>query len=96
MINRTVLIKFAETTTKEQLHEVITRFKALHTLPGIIEIHAGLNLQEKSKDYQVVLSVRFENEEALQHYISNPDHQAVASFIKEVGRIDSIGVDIEI
>ncbi|MFB5285356.1 Dabb family protein [Peribacillus sp. Hz7] len=97
MIHRTVLVKFAETTTKEQLKEVVARFKALKNhLTGIVDLQAGLNFAEKSKEYQVVLVVRFEDKAALDAYVSNEEHQAVAMFIKEVGRVDSIGVDIEI
>jgi hypothetical protein len=97
MIQRTVLLKFAETTTQAQLLEVIERFKALkNVLTGIVEIQAGLNISEKSKEFQIVLMVRFENQAALDAYTVNEDHQAVASFIREVGRVDSIGVDIEI
>lgn len=96
MIQRTVLLKFAENTTPEQLQEVITRFEALRSLSGIVEIHAGLNLAEKSKEYQVILMVRFENQAALDAYTVNEEHQAVAAYIRENGRLDSIGVDIEI
>ncbi|TYP73404.1 Dabb family protein [Paenibacillus methanolicus] len=97
MIQRTVLLKFADTTTQEQLQEVIRRFKALEqTLTGIVEIQAGLNIAEKSKEFQVILQVRFENQLALDAYTANEDHQAVAAFIRESGRLDSIGVDIEI
>lgn len=97
MIDRTVLIKFSDETTAEQLKDVCERFKALKNhLTGVIDIQAGLNIAEKSKEYQVVLSVRFENHQALDAYVSNEEHQAVAAYIREVGRIDSIGVDIEI
>lgn len=97
MIQRTVLLKFAETTTSEQLQEVIHRFRSLKdVLSGIVEIQAGMNLAEKSKEYQVILMVRFEDQAALDAYTTNEDHQAVAGFIREVGRVDSIGVDIEI
>lgn len=97
MIQRTVLVKFAETTTQEQLAEVVNRFKALeNVLTGIVEIQAGLNIAEKSKEFQVMLMVRFENQAALDAYSVNDDHQAVAAFIREVGRVDSIGVDIEL
>lgn len=97
MIQRTVLLKFSEETTQEQLQEVIKRFKALEDiLTGIVEIQAGLNLAEKSKEYQVILMVRFEDQAALDAYTTNEDHQAVAAFIRESGRLDSIGVDIEI
>ncbi|WP_134699570.1 Dabb family protein [Ammoniphilus sp. YIM 78166] len=97
MINRIVLVKFSDETTNEQLQEVINRFKALKDhLTGIVEIQAGLNFAERSKEYQVVLSVRFENEAALEAYVSNAEHQAVAAYIREVGRVDSIGVDFKL
>jgi hypothetical protein len=97
MIDRTVLVKFSESTSPEQLKEVCERFKALKNhLTGIVDLQAGLNFAERSKDFQVVLSVRFENKAALDAYVSNPEHQAVAAYIREVGRVDSIGVDIEI
>ncbi|WP_226528092.1 Dabb family protein [Metabacillus niabensis] len=97
MIQRTVLLKFSDETTQEQLQEVIKRFKALEeVLTGLVEIQAGFNLAEKSKEYQVILMVRFEDQAALDAYSANEDHQAVAAFIRESGRLDSIGVDIEI
>ncbi|GAE25221.1 hypothetical protein JCM9140_1201 [Halalkalibacter wakoensis JCM 9140] len=97
MINRTVLVKFADTTTQEQLQEVVDRFKALKNhLTGIVDLQAGLNFAERSKDYQVVLTVRFEDQAALEAYVNNEEHKAVAAFIKEVGRVDSIGVDFEL
>ncbi|WP_046174918.1 Dabb family protein [Domibacillus indicus] len=97
MIDHIVLVKFAETTTPEQLKEVTKRFKALEQhLEGVIDIQAGINFSEKNQGYQVVLTTRFENKAALDAYGPHPEHQAVAAFIREVGRLDSIVVDIEI
>ncbi len=97
MIQRTVLLKFDPSTTQDQLQEVVTRFVALKdVLTGIAEIHAGFNQAERSKEYQVVLMVRFEDRAALEAYAANEQHQAVAAFIRDSGRLDSIGVDIEI
>lgn len=97
MIQRTVLLKFAETTTQEQMEEVIKRFKALErVITGVVEIQAGFNLSQKSNEFQVILMVRFENVAAVEAYTVNEQHQEVAAFIREVGRLDSIGVDIEI
>jgi Mrp family chromosome partitioning ATPase len=97
MIQRTVLLKFAETTTQDQMEEVIKRFKALEkAITGVVEVQAAFNLSEKSKEYQVILMVRFENVAAVEAYTINEQHQEVAAFIREVGRLDSIGVDIEI
>ncbi|MDF2649171.1 MULTISPECIES: Dabb family protein [unclassified Paenibacillus] len=97
MIDHIVLVKFGETTTQEQLQEVVNRFKALKKhLTGIVDIQAGINFSEKNKGYQIVLSVRFEDKAALEAYGPNPEHQAVAAYIREVGRVDSLIVDIEI
>ncbi|MCE4051329.1 MULTISPECIES: Dabb family protein [Bacillaceae] len=97
MIDHIVLVKFSETTTEEQLQEVIKRFRALRNkIMGVVDLQAGLNFAQSSKDYQVVLKVRFEDREALALYGPNPEHQAVATYIREVGRVDSIVVDIEI
>ncbi|MDQ0885281.1 hypothetical protein QFZ81_000369 [Paenibacillus sp. V4I9] len=97
MIDHIVLVKFGETTTQEQLQEVVDRFKALKEhLTGIVDIQAGINFSEKNKGYQIVLSVRFEDRAALEAYGPNPEHQAVAAYIREVGRVDSLIVDIEI
>ncbi|WP_209121338.1 Dabb family protein [Alkalihalobacillus sp. BA299] len=97
MIQRTVLVKFSEATTEEQLQEVVTRFKALKNhLKGIVELQAGRNILERNKEFQIVLTVRFEDQEALDAYVADPDHQALARYIKEVGKIDSIGVDFKI
>lgn len=97
MIDHIVLVKFAETTTQEQLMEVVTRFRALRPrLKGVVDLQAGINFSEKSQGYQVLLSVRFEDRAALEAYGPNPEHQAVAAFIREVGRVDSIIADIKI
>ncbi|GAA4846590.1 hypothetical protein GCM10023310_25770 [Paenibacillus vulneris] len=97
MIDHIVLVKFGESTTQEQLQEVVDRFKALRSeLTGIVDLQAGINFSEKNQGYQVVLSVRFENRAALEAYGPHPKHQAVAAFIREVGRVDSIVSDIEI
>lgn len=97
MINRVVLLKFSEQTTQEQFQEVIQRYEALKSqLPGIVEIHGGLNISKRNQEFQVILHVRFENQEALDTYAKSAEHEAVAAYIREVGRIDSIGVDFEI
>lgn len=97
MIDHIVLVKFSEATTQEQLQEVVDRFRALRPhLSGIVDLQAGLNFSPKNQGYQVVLSVRFEDRAALEAYGPNPQHQEVAAFIREVGREDSIIVDIEI
>ncbi|WP_282935863.1 Dabb family protein [Paenibacillus sp. RC67] len=97
MIDHIVLVKFGESTTQAQLQEVVDRFKALRgELTGVVDLQAGINFSDKNQGYQVVLSVRFEDKAALEAYGPNPKHQAVAAYIREVGRVDSIVSDIEL
>lgn len=97
MIEHLVLIRFAESTSREQLEEVVSRFKAIRPhLSGVIDLQAGINFSDNSKGHQVALTVRFENREALEAYGPNPYHREVAAFIRESGRLDSIVVDFEL
>ncbi len=97
MIDHIVIVKFGEQTTNEQLQEVVDRFKALKNhLTGVVDLQAGINFSEKNQGYQVLLSARFENRAALEAYGPHPEHQAVAAYIREVGRVDSIIMDIEL
>ncbi|MBP1966169.1 Dabb family protein [Paenibacillus aceris] len=96
MLDHIILLKFKESTTNEQLQEVIERFKSLKNhLWGVMDLQAGFNFSERSQGFQVVLSIRFENRDALQAYELNPEHQACSTYIREVGRLDGIVVDIE-
>lgn len=97
MIDHIVLVKFSESTTQEQLLEVVRRFKDLKgKLQGVMDLQAGINFTDKNQGYQVALTVRFEDRAALEAYLPHPLHREVAAYIREVGRLDSIVVDIEI
>ncbi|MDN4494323.1 Dabb family protein [Ureibacillus aquaedulcis] len=97
MIEHIVLIKFSPATTLEQKQELIARTLLLkEKIPGVIDIQQGINFSERSKGYDVGLTVRFENREALENYLPHPEHQKVLSFLKEIGVEDSIIVDFEI
>ena len=97
MIEHIVLFKFKEGTSEEQLLEVCHQFKALKgNIPGLIDAQAGLNFSINNKGFQVLLSAKLNNKEALGLYLSHPAHQEVACFSREVGRIDSIVMDIEV
>jgi len=97
VIDHIVLLKFEETTSRERLLEICERFKSLRAhLPGIVDMQAGLNFSDRGQGYQVVLSVRFENEAALKAYEEDPAHHACSAFIRESGRKDGIVVDIAV
>lgn len=97
MVEHVVLFKFKEGTNEEQLLEVCDKFKSLKgNIPGLIDAQAGLNFSVNNKGFQVILTARLDNKEVLDVYLSHPEHRAVASFSREVGRVDSIVMDIEV
>lgn len=94
MIDHMILLKFAESTTEDQLLAVVERFKSLKKdLTGVIDIQGGLNFSDRNQGYQVVLTIRFEDGAALEAYEANAQHHACSAFIRSVGRIDGIVVD---
>jgi hypothetical protein len=96
-IDHIILLKFEKTTTTKRMHDIIERFKSLrHHLSGIVDIQGGINFSNRNQGYQLVLTIRFENQAALEAYESNLEHQACSAFIRESGRMDGIVVDFVI
>ncbi|WP_026695460.1 Dabb family protein [Peribacillus kribbensis] len=96
MIEHIALLKFTPHTTEEQKEELITRTLELkNIIPGIVEIQQGTNFSNRSKGYEMGLTVRFEDRSSLENYGSHPAHQEVVSYLKEIGLEDSIFVDFE-
>lgn len=97
MVEHIVLIKCAETTTAAQKQQLIDRTLRLkETIPGIVDIQQGLNFSTRNKGYDIGLTVRFENREALQNYLPHPDHQATIAYLQQIGVEDTIIVDFDI
>lgn len=97
MFEHIVLLKFSTETTYEQINELILRTKKLKEgIPGILDIQQGHNVSERNQGYQVGLTVRFEDKNSLEQYGPHPKHQAVLSYAKEIGLVDSIIVDFEL
>jgi hypothetical protein len=94
MIDHIILLKFEETTTQDQLLQIVERFKSLKAhLRGVLDMQGGLNFSDRNQGYQLVLTIRFENHAALQAYESNPEHHDCSDFIRQSGRMDGIVVD---
>ncbi|WP_347552201.1 Dabb family protein [Pseudalkalibacillus hwajinpoensis] len=96
MIEHIVLFKFSDRTTKEQKEEGMRRLiKVKETIPGIVDIQAGINFSERSEGFESGLTVRFESKEALEAYGPHPAHQEVVAYLKEVGMRDTLALDFE-
>ena len=97
MVEHMVLFKFKEETTKEQKDEGMKRLRKLkQLLPGIIDIQTGHNFSKRAKEYVMGLTIRFESKAALENYSPSPEHQAVVSYLKSVGMIETLSLDFEI
>lgn len=97
MIEHIVLFKFNEETTEEQKTEAARRLRHLkQELPNILDIQAGQNFSTRGQGYSMALTVRFPTKEDLAFYTPSKEHQAVVSYIKEIGMIDSLAMDFVI
>ena len=96
MIEHIALLKFSPETTREQKDELIRRTLGLKgKVPGIVDIRQGMNFSDRSKGYEMGLTVRFEDRAALDAYGTHPDHLEIVAYLKEIGIEDSIFVDFE-
>ncbi|GGH75996.1 heme-degrading monooxygenase HmoA [Pullulanibacillus pueri] len=97
MIEHIVLFKFNEQTTNGQKEEAMKRLRELkNQLPGILDIQTNHNFSDRGKGYTMGLTVRFESKADLEHYGPSDAHQAVVSYLKEIGMVDTLAVDFEI
>ncbi|MFD2617311.1 Dabb family protein [Terrilactibacillus laevilacticus] len=97
MIEHIVLFKFKDETTNEQKEEGMKRLRHLKLeLPGIVDIQSNHNFSDRSKGYEMGLTVRFTDKASLENYGPSDEHQAVVSYLKSIGMVDTLAVDFEI
>lgn len=97
MVEHIVIFKFNETTSVDQQTEAIGKLKNLkNEISGIVDIQAGLNFSDRSQGFQVGLTVRFEDKQALEAYGPHEKHQEAVSYLKEIGLSDIVVVDFEL
>ena len=97
VVEHIVIFKFNETTSVEQQTEAIGKLKNLkNEISGIVDIQAGLNFSDRSQGFQVGLTVRFEDKQALEAYGPHEKHQEAVSYLKEIGLSDIVVVDFEL
>lgn len=97
VVEHIVIFKFNETTSVEQQTEAIEKLKNLkNEIYGIVDIQAGLNFSDRSQGFQVGLTVRFEDKQALEAYGPHEKHQEAVSYLKEIGLSNIVVVDFEL
>lgn len=94
MIEHLVLIKFSEETTKNQKIEAVKRLNGMKDkINEIIELKAGLNFSKRNQGYDLGVTVKIENLDALEAYLKHQEHEAVKNYLKKIGHIDTIALD---
>ncbi|MCL7749923.1 Dabb family protein [Halalkalibacter alkaliphilus] len=95
MVTHIVLIKFSRKVTDTQVDKLIEKtLKLKDEIPGIIDIQQGRNFSNRNQGYEVGMTVKFENKQALENFGPHPKHQEVVNYLKnELGLADLIVVD---
>ncbi|ANQ47548.1 Dabb family protein [Flammeovirga sp. MY04] len=96
MINHTVLFKFKEEATQEQIQAMVDALQALGgKIDEIKEIHVKENFSERAKGFTIMLYSLFESKEALEAYQVHPAHVAVVTDHVKPILGDIMAIDIE-
>jgi Stress responsive A/B Barrel Domain len=71
-----------KTTAFDELAQVIGPLPSL--IPQIKALHLGRDLGETSTNWDVVLTLDFENTAALEEYQTHPEHEPVRAIVRRV------------
>ncbi|KHF41580.1 Dabb family protein [Halalkalibacter okhensis] len=95
MVTHIVLIKFSRKVSDSQVDKLIEKtLKLKDEIPGIIDIQQGRNFSNRNQGYEVGMTVKFEDKQALENFGPHPKHQEVVDYLKnELGLEDLIVVD---
>jgi len=94
MVEHIVLLKFSDQTTAEQRESVVQGLRGLQgVIPGILDLQCNYNISTRNQGYQIGLTVRFLDEDAVAAYGSHPEHQKVVALMHEVGVLPPLVVD---
>lgn len=98
MIEHVALLKFEESTTKEQKDTVIKMCLDLkNEIPGIVDYQANYIFNSEDEyGFEIGITVRFEDKSKLDAYTPHPKHQDVLNYLGEIGLKDKVVVDFEL
>lgn len=78
MIEHVVLFKLKDSSPDDQKLEMLKALlKLKDQIPGILEVSAGVNFSQRAQGYTHGFTVRFTDREALERYLTHPNHVAV-------------------
>jgi len=95
MIVHIVMIKFKETTSKEQIADIKSQLEQLvEFIEPLNTMEVGLNFKPSDRAMDLVLTATFDTKEGLAIYSPHPAHQKIVKSIKELAEYTKV-VDYE-
>jgi len=80
VVDHLVLLKLNPGTPPSDIEQMLDRLKELKAkIPEIVELTCGANFSNRSQGFTHGLFVRFRSRSDLDHYLSHPEHQRVAT-----------------
>jgi hypothetical protein len=67
---------------KKAMTEVLAGIESLRSIPGVLDINTGENFTDRAQGCTHGAIITLESREALDAYISHPDHQRVGALIR--------------
>lgn len=96
MIQHLALFKFTSSTTEEQKNNAMNQIKQLiDDIDGIIDLSVGYNFTNRSKGFEIGLTVTLKDKETLELYSYHPKHQEVIRYLNEIGLVDVLVLNYE-
>jgi uncharacterized protein (DUF4213/DUF364 family) len=85
MLTHIVCWKYKSETTQEQKETHLAKLKNLpNVIPNIISFNLGFDVLHLERSFDLGLVATYADRDALDAYTIHPEHQAVASFGKEI------------
>jgi len=86
MVEHVVLFKLKPEATDDQRAAMCRALGELGTsVPGILDISAGVNFSDRNQGFDVGLVVKFVDRDALEVYLPHPAHRAaVEQFVRPI------------
>ena len=78
---------------QEAMREVLEGIESLRSLPGVLAINVGENFTDRAQGSTHGAVITLASREALDAYISHPDHQRVGAQIRAI--CDLLALDYE-
>ena len=92
-VQHIVWMTLKDPQAKEAMTEVLAGIESLRNLPGVLDISTGENFTERAMGCTHGAVITLESREALDAYISHPDHQRVGALIR--AQCDLLALDYE-